>query len=173
MTCTIPLTRGLVAICDDEDYPMVSQFVWQAQPGRHKSTFYAASMQMVGGKRRKVYMHRMIADAPKGSVVHHGDDDGLNNCRRNLFVCGFDDNAHAAQCTISALGYRGVSRHGSRFQARIRARGERITLGTFATVEEAAAAYDKAAIETYGVLAWTNERNLRAPVSRPKHDIPF
>lgn len=37
-------------------------------------------------KGRKVYMHRLITDAPQGLEVDHDDQDKLNNQRHNLVL---------------------------------------------------------------------------------------
>lgn len=171
--CRVPLTRGLEAVVDEADYPLVSQYVWQAQPGRN-GTHYAATRIRVGGKRVKVYMHRLITGAPKGAVVHHFDDDGLNNRRANLALAGFDENAVAATYRPSLCGYRGVSMCRTKFRAKITVKGVSRHLGVFGTAEEAAAAYDQASVEIFGeAFAWTNARNRKAPEEPQKIDIPF
>ena len=47
----------------------------------------------------------------------------------------------------NATGFKGVSRVGKRYQARIRMEGKTKVLGYFPTAEEASNAYDKAAAE--------------------------
>lgn len=56
----------------------------------------------------------------------------------------------------SASGYRGVQPVGVRWQAKISYRKQRRLLGFFDTAEEAALAYDKAALELYGEKAQLN-----------------
>lgn len=95
----IPLTRGHVALVDEEDYERVMQFKWQIKPeGR---TAYARTTFLPLGCRGPqihVPMHRFILGAPDHVVVKHIDHNGLNNCRANLqlrhqiveFVAGSD-----------------------------------------------------------------------------------
>jgi EREBP-like factor len=52
--------------------------------------------------------------------------------------------------------FKGVRLQGNRFIARIMANGLRVYLGTFATAEEAARAYDKVARRTMGEFARPN-----------------
>jgi hypothetical protein len=65
---------------------------------------------------------------------------------------------------VSQSGFIGVDHHhkSSIFRARICDQGKRITLGTYATAEEAAHAYDKAARELHGPNARVN-----FPVDKP------
>jgi len=51
---------------------------------------------------------------------------------------------HLAERFDSSTGYRGVAKHGNRFQARVTRDGKHIYLGTFDTAVEAAVAYARA-----------------------------
>ena len=86
----VPLTRGMVARVDDDDYARVAIHKYHADESRH--TFYAARAERVNGKYRKIYMHREITGAPDGMEVDHWDWDGLNNTRANLRVCTHTEN---------------------------------------------------------------------------------
>jgi group I intron endonuclease len=68
----------------------------------------------------------------------------------------------AAACQASSkvrnsTGYRGVSKHGAGWSARIKFKRKQISLGTHPTPEEAAIAYNKKAIELYGAGAFQNQ----------------
>lgn len=87
----IPLSRGLSALVDDEDYDRLSKHKWSTQSGR-PGYFYAVRRGSDYAGQR-IYMHHAISgDVPKGFVVHHTDGDGLNNQKNNLSV--LDHSAH-------------------------------------------------------------------------------
>ena len=74
----ITLTQGYIALVDDEDYDVLSQFNWSVKIKKY--TCYAQ------GWNRKS-MHRMIMRCPDNMEVDHRDGDGLNNQKHNLKVC--------------------------------------------------------------------------------------
>ncbi|WP_052640292.1 HNH endonuclease [Zavarzinella formosa] len=155
----IDLTRGLVAIIDDEDYPLVNQHKWHAKPAlRRKDKFYAATIvrDLETGKQRTIRMHQLIF--PGAPEVDHRDDDGLNNRRSNLRPCGQSQNqGNARPRTDGKIKYRGVSpMPNGNFQARIGYKGKVTHLGVFATPEEAAGAWNTAAVLRFGEFARLN-----------------
>ena len=155
------LTQGKVALVDDEDYPLVADRRWQAQYNAKAAKWYAACLV----KRAKVYMHRLITNCPAGLVVDHENGDGLCNRRHNLRVTTTAFN-NANCCAFGEIPYRGVTKQGRLFRARINGRH----LGMFATAEEAARAYDDAAAQEWGAFAW---RNFRDQPLTFVEDIPF
>lgn len=91
----IVLSQGKVALVSDEDYEELSKVKWSAtensaeyKEGRTVEKWYAVRFQRLqdSSKRQTIYMHRLIMNAPKGSIVDHIDGDGLNNVRTNLRV---------------------------------------------------------------------------------------
>lgn len=52
--------------------------------------------------------------------------------------------------------YRGVDWHAKQWRARIQTKGHRLTIGHYNTEQEAARAYDRAAVELYGTYARLN-----------------
>jgi hypothetical protein len=154
--------RG-VAIVDDEDYEMVSAYRWNLY-ARGNQQYAVARVFMPDGTRTSLRMHRLIM--PVAALIDHVDGNGLNNTRANLRAADNATNAFNQGPRISKRGrtsrFKGVSfARGARpadrpWHAAIQAFGRRHFLGSFATPEEAAAAYDAAARQYHGEYAWFN-----------------
>jgi len=153
MTAEIPLTQGLVALVDDADYAaVVAAGKWHANPDKH--TFYARRTFRRDGGRQMVPMHRFITGWP---YVDHRNGDGLDNRRQNLRPADNSENSmNRGLAANNTSGFKGVSRHERRWQSRIRLDGLLIHLGTFGTPEDAARAYDEAALALFGQFARPN-----------------
>ena len=106
-------------------------------------------------------MHRLITDAPPGTVVDHRDRNGLNNCRQNLRLCTQQQNLwnrkKGKKRGHSWSPYIGVwvTRTG-RYEARLRVDGRLAYLGTFTNERDAALMYDAVARRTRGEFATLN-----------------
>jgi len=148
----IQLTRGYVALVDDEDYELVSQYNWSVSIKNH--TCYARS-RLGKADNPDTLLHRFLLNAPAGVEVDHKDGNGLNCQRSNIRLATSKQN----NCNkwVQGEGYRGVTlRPNGRYQARIRDDERRIVIGTFDTDLEAARAYDEAARKYHGEFAMLN-----------------
>lgn len=150
----VPLTQGFVALIDDEDEDLVSQYRWSIR--RNRRQIYAQANVMRDGRRTTMQMHRLIMGFPPHQVDHLNRD-GLDNRRANLRIVNNSLNAQ------NRLGYgrsrfKGVvyRRRTGKWQARINNNGRRISLGHFLTEVEAGLAYDEAARRIYGPEARLN-----------------
>lgn len=138
----VPLTQGFFALVDEADYPLVAARKWSAH--RCKGGVYAAS----GGHGHQVHMHRFILGAKPGETVTFRNDDTLDYRRSNLVLCTRRELGRTIRKPVRAgVPYRGVRRSNKsqRWEARIRVEGGELHLGTHATAEAAALAYDAAA----------------------------
>ena len=145
----IKLTRGYSAQVDDEDYEHLNQFKWYAHR-EQSGIIYAKRKVRIDGAKVTMPMHRYIMDTPDGLIVDHKDRDTLNNQRSNLRNCTYAQN-NANKVYRNKAGFKGVY-----IRASITVNSKTINLGTFATAEEAAKAYDTAAIKHFGEFANLN-----------------
>ena len=134
--------RGVLAwtLVDEADAERVLAHRWCASV-----TGYAVSR--IG--ERVVKLHRFLLDPPPGRVIDHLNTMKLDNRRVNLRIVGQRENLQN-RGAWGASRYNGVSRSGARWRAAIQGQdGRRRWLGTFASEEEAARAYDAAALQLF------------------------
>jgi hypothetical protein len=140
----IPTARGMTILADDEYENVLARYSWfvvKTMAGR----FYAqARIPGLGRGAPRIAMHRLIMDPPRGMVVHHINNNGLDNRRANLVVVTTGRNIAEAR---RDHGRHGVHQIGRRYRAQIRLGKRRLSLGMFSTEEEALAAVLVARIE--------------------------
>ena len=151
----IKITRGLTVLVDDEDYESLIRNRWTAS--WHTNGWYARRNNNRGNV--STYMHRQILGLIDPKIqVDHRNHDTLDNRRGNLRICTSKQNQANRQWTPNRCGFKGVSwcRTSNKFKTRIKVDQQQRIIGFFDSPEEAAAAYDIAAIESFGEFALTN-----------------
>lgn len=148
----LPISKGMKTKIDKEDFERLSRdgfLKWNAQIVGKK--VYASKNV---GRHRKVYLHRYLKDAPTGMVVDHIDGDSLNNTKANLRLCYHRDNIRNSKGKEGRQSeFKGVSQQsrGSRsWFAQISIGKEHVSLGSYSCPEDAAKAYDIAAMILFG-----------------------
>jgi hypothetical protein len=145
----------LVALVDDADYALVSQFRWHLE--RHvNGIVYARRVYYDNeGRRHAQKMHTLITGFRK---TDHSDHDGLNNQRYNLRDGYGSLNQYNQRSSRGSSRFKGVSWLDSRhkWRAYIGQFGRQLYLGVFADEVAAARAYDAAARELFGGYACLN-----------------
>lgn len=158
-TMEIPLSQGLVALIDEEDFAFVSQWKWHVD--RCGKAAYARRYRRVsessGGQ--VVWLSRELLNAPDDMLVDHINGDTLDNRRCNLRLASpSQNNQNRRSRAGSTSQYVGVcwDKNHQRWRAAIQVERRSIYLGLFADEADAGRAYDSAAREHFGEFAQLN-----------------
>lgn len=145
-------------LVDDIDYPHLVKYHWVID--RSRQTFYAYNRgQDPAGKLIKWKMHRVLLGLTDNKLVgDHKDGNGLNNQRHNLRTATLAENSRNRRPVNSP--FKGVNKDSYKskiyYKSTITYNGKRIHLGCFKTAEEAALAYNEAALKYHGEFAYQN-----------------
>lgn len=149
----IQLTKGKVALVDDEDYEELAQYKWCV-------THYGYAVRSGWSIRpgSMILMHREIMGNPVDREIDHINGDKLDNRQSNLRIVTKRQNLFNKPVrSDSKLGVKGVrlrqrAKTAPKFEARLAGRN----IGTFDTLIEAARAYDIQAKIVHGEYARLN-----------------
>lgn len=151
----VMLSQGKFALVDDEDFELVSQYKWCVS---HGYAWHPGKREK-GKKRGGMFMHRFLTGAVKGEKIDHSDGNGFNNQRYNIRRCTHSQNMmNKAKQKNNTTGYKGVvMEYGKYPVAKICVNGKHITIKRCKTIEEAAIAYNEAAVKYHGEFARLNK----------------
>ena len=140
---------------DPADVKLVSEYHWSPRIGQ---TLYVKN-----GKTDN-YLHRLLLGlvAGDGKIADHIDQNSLNCKRSNLrIVNSTQSNVNRGKRHDNTSGYIGVSwnRSARKWQAIIGSAHKKQHLGLFSVPEDAAMAYNDAAIRLFGEYAVLNTTN--------------
>lgn len=147
----IQLTTGHVAIIDDADLELISQYRWG--PIQSGANTYAYSH----GEKR-VAMHRLILGVQGRVIIDHKNGNTLDNRRDNIRLATYAQNRHnSRKHELRGSKYKGphLAADG-RWNSSIGVNQKKVYLGRYATEFEAALAYDLAARVEFGAFAALN-----------------
>lgn len=158
----ITLTRGQFAIVDDADFDWLNQWKWYAM--EKGGLWYARRWDGIkNGKRVFILMHRLILGLIDRKIhCDHKDGNGLNNQRDNIRGCTVSQNCmnrkvNSAKFSSKFVGvYFMTKKKTNKWRALIHKEGKRTHLGYFQSENDAAMAYNKAAISLFGIFSKAN-----------------
>lgn len=152
----ITLPGGIDTFIDDADQLLVAGFSWRPLVQRDHTYVHASRGNL------HLYMHRLIAGAGPEDQVDHRDGNGLNNVRLNLRIAKPSQNlANRGKPRFQrqlTSRFKGVSwdKSRERWIVFIKMEDRHRMLGRFLDEEDAARAYDRAALESWGRFARLN-----------------
>lgn len=160
---TMKTKTGVEFIIDDDDLEKFSGygFIATTHKGRYKIEIRKLKSK---DSDKKYLLHRAIMNCPKNMVVDHIDGNWLNNSKKNLRICTVGQNNMNKKISVkNTTGYKGVVWYKGckKYGASLTYKNKRIWLGYFEKKEDAANAYDKAAIKYFGKYAKLNRDLVR------------
>lgn len=147
----IPLTQNKYALIDEEDWERINSYKWRIKSS--SNTEYAQT-----GDSKSVFLHRFIMSPPNNKEIDHINGNGLDNRKKNLRICTRSQNIINRKFD-NKTGYRGVKWYKpyKKWTAVITKNYKSYNLGYFLNKEDAAHAYNKAAIKYHGNFAQLNK----------------
>lgn len=152
---------GYTVTIDEQDACHLDGRKWRVVKNKHNSKLYVKWSSSIKGKRIHLVLHRLILNAPRGSIVDHRDGNGLNCGRINL---RFGDHILNARNTkkrsdvpytsrFKGVNWRPLEK---KWVAKIRHGGRQHHIGYFQDELVAAFKYDQASLKFHGEQGKTN-----------------
>lgn len=160
----LTLSQGQTSLIDDCDIEL-ADLKWSAK-WDGKQSFYAVRNTLHITGRKQTYQHRAIMERilnrqlSSNEYVDHKNHNTLDNRRENLrLTVGGQNRANSTTSKNNTSGYKGVtwSKKDNRWKAQIKVNYKNKNLGSYLTAEDAAIAYNKAAVENFGEFALLNK----------------
>lgn len=163
--------NGEVALCDDEDYPLLSRFTWYmgSELKNEKGGYPCCFIYGKNNTRKQIFMHQLVM---AGFMSDHIDQDKMNSQKNNLRIATHQQNGwnvgKTRRCRhgVPKSQYKGVSPYKTKsfdgWQVIIKLTkkdvkpAKHIRLGPFKTELEAAKAYNAEIVKHRGEWAWLN-----------------
>lgn len=158
--CYIPVNKGYKAKIDQEDYDRVTKHTWRIikkDSGRLK----VVTNIVTAKGNRQVSLGQFLMKPPKGKMVYpRRFMEGLDYRKSNLIVCTMAERQRILPKSRNhgTSRFKGVSYIISlkKWRASIKVKGKSISLGVYGSEVEAAEAYNRAAREYFGDIAYQN-----------------
>lgn len=155
----IGLTKGQIAIIDDEDFEKVNKYSWCVISSR-RNRFYAKTVVILNDQKKKklLLQHLIVGRAPQGKRLFFKDGNPLNCQKNNLEFISPSQASHiyykkTKTSKNTTAAFRGVV---VKYIAQIKYQNRIIALGNYTSEREAAIAYNHKATELFGDKAILN-----------------
>lgn len=157
----IELGKGYFALVDDEDFVRLCEKTWWPFVVKYKGDCWVYAATNIG-TGSNLLMHRFILGVTDPDIhVDHINGNRVDNRRCNVRLCEHGENMmNRRRPRNNKSGFKGVEKRGNGWRAKITVRNHVIHIGQFVSGEEAAKAYDEAALKYHGEFARLNFQRI-------------
>ena len=163
----IELRNGEKAKIDAEDYERVSQHKWRVIERKVTNKRTVVTSVRTKDGVRQLSLGRFLMDPPKGKMVYpRRYQTGFDFRKDNLVVCSMKERqqmlpkrSHPTTSIYKGVTYDKIKKS---WRSSLQTDKKNITIGLFPTEEAAARAYNKAARNEFGEMAYQNQIKKRA-----------
>lgn len=153
----IKLTKNQIAVVDDWNYERINKNKWSAQWDEKTQKFYAIRV-VTKPFRKKIWMHREIANTPNNMECDHKNHDTLYNVENNLRNATHSQNCINRKYSPNKLGEKNIYQYKTGFQVSIKYGGKVVYDKTFKNIDDAILARDKALKKYHGEFSYRRYR---------------
>jgi hypothetical protein len=142
--------KGFMFYFDKEDYDKIKDYCWYMLD----SNEYVTTTK--GNKKLK--LHSFIMNILDQTPIDHKNHDVFDNRKENLRICTPSQNEQNKKIQKHTSRYKGVffDKYHKKWKAQIEINGKHIFIGYFNIEEDAALAYNNAAIKYFKEFAYLN-----------------
>ena len=158
--------KSEIILLDDEHWDFLKWFTWRVVYPYKQKYAVTGCPTWLGNPGKNVRMHTLVVHVlnkklkNRHYVIDHIDGNGLNNQTANLRLVTQSQNLYNTRTDARQHSsmYKGVCKHKNSpgWVAQIVSQRHKIYIGVYKTEEEAAMAYDRAAIARDGKCVRTN-----------------
>lgn len=142
------------SVVSECDYDKIKVRRWHKDSNGYAVCYYRDEF----GKEGRLFLHREVMCSKEGDVTDHINRDKLDNRRGNLRIVTTSQNGmNRGPNKGRPGGFKGAVGEDGKFVTKVMVEGVSIYVGTFATKEDAAKAYNIVAQEYFGEYACLNE----------------
>ena len=149
----VKLKKGVECQIDEQDLELFNSLPFYASKTKDGHV-YAKSIQGKNGKRKSIYLHRLLLGAKRGQIVDHKNGNTLDNRRCNIRIVTASQNSANAKPrgkNLAGASKTHAGRQGKKlWTAKIQFNKKAQFIGYFLTEQEAHEAYKKKSIEIFG-----------------------
>jgi hypothetical protein len=136
----IPLTKGMFAIVDDEDFKWLSQWKWNFSADGYAKRSQYVRLGKYKYTSKIIRMHRLVNQTPDGQITDHINRNKLDNRKENLRVTNKSQNGlNRGKNKNNTSGHKGIywDSYSGKWKVELMVNLKKYSLGRYSNIKDA------------------------------------